>query len=115
MVQACDISLIDLLEQNRFEQTLRLDGIRRFRKWSNYRERMIYAMDNPSIYERIMAMSSELLNEQERVEEKFGEILKVIEEYEQELEQFSLKYQHYAVLGLKIRIPDELPKSQSLP
>ena len=108
VVQARDISLIDLLEQNRFEQTLRLDGIRRLRKRSNYRERVIYAMDNPSIYERIMAMSSELLKEQERVEEKFGEILKVIEEYEQELEQFSLKYQHYAVLGLKIRIPDEL-------
>ena len=92
MVQARDISLIDLLEQNRFEQTLRLDGIRRLRKRSNYRERVIYAMDNPSIYERIMVMSSELLKDQERVEEKFGEILKVIEEYEQELEQFSLKY-----------------------
>ncbi len=108
VVQARDISLIDLLEQNRFEQTLRLDGIRRLRKRNNYRERVIYAMDNPSIYERIMAMSSELLREQERVEEKFGKILKVIEEYEQELEQFSLKYQYYAVLGLKIRIPDEL-------
>ena len=108
VVQARDISLIDLLEQNRFEQTLRLDGIRRLRKRNNYRERVIYTMDNPSIYERIMAMSSELLREQERVEEKFGKILKVIEEYEQELEQFSLKYQHYAVLGLKIRIPDEL-------
>ena len=34
-------------------------------------------MDNPSIYERIMAMSLELLKEKERVEEKFGEILKV--------------------------------------
>jgi len=108
VVQARDISLIDLLETNRFEQTLRLDGIRRLRKRNNYRERVIYAMDNPSIYERIMAMSSELLREQERVEEKFGKILKVIEEYEQELEQFSLKYQYYAVLGLKIRIPDEL-------
>jgi hypothetical protein len=108
VVQARDISLIDLLEQNRFEQTLRLDGIRRLRKRNNYRERVIYTMDNPSIYERIMAMSSELLREQERVEEKFGKILKVIEEYEQELEQFSLKYQYYAVLGLKIRIPDEL-------
>ena len=108
VVQARDISLIDLLEQNRFEQTLRLDGIRRLRKRNNYRERVIYAMDNPSIYERILAMSSELLREQERVEEKFGKILKVIEEYEQELEQFSLKYQYYAVLGLKIRIPDEL-------
>jgi len=108
VVQARDISLIDLLEQNRFKQTLRLDGIRRLRKRNNYRERVIYAMDNPSIYERIMAMSSELLREQERVEEKFGKILKVIEEYEQELEQFSLKYQYYAVLGLKIRIPDEL-------
>ena len=31
VVQARDISLIDLLEQNRFEQTLRLDGIRRLR------------------------------------------------------------------------------------
>ena len=108
VVQAHDISLIDLLEQNRFEQTLRLDGIRRLRKRSNYRERVIYVIDNPSIYDRIMAMSSELLKEQERVEEKFGEILKVIEEYEQELEQFSLKYQYYAVLGLKIRIPNEL-------
>ena len=67
MVQARDISLIDLLEQNRFEQTLRLDGIRRLRKRSNYRERVIYAMDNPSIYERIMAMSSELLKEKHRV------------------------------------------------
>ena len=32
----------------------------------------------------------------------------MIEEYEKELEQFSLKYKPYAVLGLKIRIPDEL-------
>ena len=38
VVQARDISLIDLLQQNRFEQTLRLDGIRRLRKRSNYRE-----------------------------------------------------------------------------
>lgn len=108
VVQASDISLIELFEQNRFEQTLRPYGIRRLRKRCNYRERVIYVMDNPCIYERTMALSLELLHEQGRVEEKFGEILKVIEEYEQELEQFSLKYQHYVVLALKIRIPDEL-------
>ena len=49
VVQAKDISNVEILEQAESERSISLDGIRRVRKRRNYRERPLYVMDTRQI------------------------------------------------------------------
>ncbi len=108
VVQAKDISTVEMLEPNKVKQSISLDGIRRLRQRSNYRERVIYVMDNPALYRRIIERSEEWLKNGDEGKNTFEDVLRLISDYEAELESFALKFERFGVLGLKIRVPEDL-------
>ena len=108
VVQAKDISKIELLDEDISRRSLRLDGIRRIRKRRNYRERIIYVMDHKSFYLEIIDRCENLLHGWGDGRCTIEDVLKVITDYEAELEEFALKHDRFGVLGLSIKIPDDL-------
>lgn len=108
VVQAKDISDIEMLEEKQSLRSIRLDGIRRIRKRRNYRERPVYVMDNKSFYINIISKCEELVHENEKNKSDISEIISIIDAYEQELEEFALKHQRFAVLGFSIQDPQDL-------
>jgi len=109
VVQAKDISNIEILDEEESRKSIVLDGIRRIRKRRNYRERPLYVMDNKSFYIDIISQCEEMVNEcTAKVEMDISSIIQSIEAYQAELEAFALRHQRYAVLGLTIQDPVEL-------
>ncbi len=108
VVQAKDISHIETLEQKESERSIKLDGVRRFRRRRNYRERPIYVMDNKAFYMSIIDKCEDMVHGCEGPPPTIEDILEMIVSYEEELEDFALKHQRFAVLGLSIRVPEAL-------
>ncbi len=108
VVQAKDISHIETLEQKESERSIKLDGVRRIRKRRNYRERPIYVMDNKGFYMSIIDKCEDMVHGCEGPPPSMEDILDMIATYEEELEDFALKHQRFAVLGLSIRVPEAL-------
>ncbi|MCF8025705.1 MAG: hypothetical protein K9K82_09475 [Desulfobacteraceae bacterium] len=108
VVQAKDISKVELLDESISRRSVRLDGIRRIRKKRNYRERMVYVMDNKSFYLDIINRCEDLVHGWGDRHCSIEDVLQIIEDYEAELEQFALNHERFAVLGLSIKIPDDL-------
>lgn len=108
VVQAKDISHIETLEQKESERSIKLDGVRRTRKRRNYRERPIYVMDNKAFYMSIIDRCEDMVHGCEGPPPRIEDILDMIASYEEELEDFALRHQRFAVLGLSIRIPEAL-------
>ena len=110
VVQAKDISNIDILEEKESHQSIRLDGVRRIRKRRNYRERPLYVMDNKSFYINIISQCEDLVCESGNAGRKqsISHIIDSIKAYQRELEAFALRHQRYAVLGLAIQDPVDL-------
>jgi len=108
VVQAKDISHIEMLELEQSKRSIQLDGIRRFRRNHNYRERPVYLMDNKAFYLRIIGMCEHILLEEEGTKPTIKDILDIITAYQTELEEFAMSRQRFAVLGLSIQEPEEL-------
>ncbi|WP_419661584.1 hypothetical protein Dvar_20190 [Desulfosarcina variabilis str. Montpellier] len=109
VVQAKDISNIDILEEKESHQTIRLDGVRRIRKRRNYRERPLYVMDNKAFYINIISQCEELVCGCEKTgNPSIGHIIDSINTYQADFEAFALRHQRYAVLGLAIQDPVDL-------
>ena len=108
VVQAKDISHIETLEQKESDRSVKLDGVRRIRKRRNYRERPIYVMDNKAFYMSIIDKCEDMVHGSEGPQPTIEDILEMIVSYEEELEDFALKHQRFAVLGLSIRVPEAL-------
>lgn len=109
VVQAKDISSIDILEEKESQRSITLDGIRRIRKRRNYRERPLYVMDNKSFYISIISQCEEMVSEcTTPTKPDIAQIIASIHAYEADLEAFALRHQRYAVLGLAIQDPVEL-------
>ena len=108
VVQAKDISKVELLDENISRRSLRLDGIRRIRKKRNYRERIIYVMNHKSFYLDIIDKCEDLVHGWGDGDGTIEDVLKIISDYESELEEFALKHERFGVLGLSIKIPDDL-------
>lgn len=109
VVQAKDISSIDILEEKESQQSIALDGIRRIRKRRNYRERPIYVMDNKAFYIEIISKCEEVVNEcAASGRPDITQIIDSIKAYEADFEAFALRHQRYAVLGLSIQDPADL-------
>jgi hypothetical protein len=109
VVQAKDISNIDILEEKDSQTTVILDGVRRIRKRRNYRERPLYVMDNRSFYIDIISRCEDVVGE--CALGKTGDISHILEDiraYEADMEAFALRHQRYAVLGLAIQDAVEL-------
>ncbi len=104
VVQAKDISGIDILEEKESRQSIILDGIRRIRKRRNYRERPVYVMDNNAFYISVISQCEEMVNENTtHGRPDVGQIIDSIKAYKADFEDFALRHQRYAVLGLAIQ------------
>ncbi len=108
VVQAKDISNIEILEEKESERSIRLDGVRRMRKRKNYRERPVYVMDNKAFYINIISQCEDIVHECVEGKPDIHHIISSIEAYEDELESFALRHQRFAVLGFSIQDSSEL-------
>lgn len=108
VVQAKDISNVEVLEIKESERSIRLDGVRRIRKRMNHRERPIYVMDNKAFYMSIIDKCENMVHGWNNSETTIEEIIDFIHAYETELEDFALTHQRFAILGLSIQEPEEL-------
>ena len=108
VVQAKDISHIETLEQKESERCIRLDGLRRVRKRRNYRERPLYVVDNKAFYINLIGQCEDMLLGCTGPRPSIEDLLGTIAAYENQMEQFALKHQRYAVLGLSIQDSEDL-------
>ncbi len=108
VVQAKDISDIEMLEMKEEERTIRLDGIRRIRKRRNYRERPIYVMDNKAFYLAVISACEEFVHDWGDTHTDIEDILRIVLSYEDAIEDFALRHQRFGVLGLCIQVPEDL-------
>lgn len=108
VVQAKDISHIETLELKESERSIKLDGINRIRKRRSYRERPIYVMDSKSFYLDIISKCEEMVLGDESRRPGIEDILEIVASFEAGLEAFALRYERYAVLGLSIKVPQDL-------
>jgi hypothetical protein len=108
VVQAKDISHVETLEQKESERSVRLDGIRRVRKRRNYRERPLYVIDNKSFYIKLISQCEDMLLAGPGPRPKIEDLIDTIRAYEMDMEQFALRHQRYAVLGLSIQDAEDL-------
>lgn len=108
VVQAKDISSIEILELRESERSLKLDGIRRTRKQRNYRERPVFVMDNRSLYMEIIAICEEMLSGKVAADAGMECIMGNIRGLEEQMDIFALTHQRFAVLDLAEHVPEEL-------
>lgn len=108
VVQAKDISNIEILEQKESERSILLDGVHRIRKRRNYRERPVYVMDNKAFYMDIISQCEDLIHECCESKPKIEQIIETIKTFEADFKAFALRHQRFAVLGLVIQDLDEL-------
>ncbi|MFO7599562.1 MAG: hypothetical protein R6X27_07090 [Candidatus Desulfacyla sp.] len=108
VVQAKDISRVEILEIMESRRTVKLDGIRRIRKRRNYRERPVFVMDNRAFYIDVISRCEDMALASEVTETGIGYVLEAITDYEASLERFALQYERFAVLGLHVRPPSDL-------
>ena len=108
VVQAKDISLIETLDQKESERSVRLDGIRRIRKRRNYRERPIFVMDNSAFYMSIIDQCENIVMGKEPSGSGMDRALEMVAAYESEFEDFALRNETFAILGLAIDAPGDL-------
>lgn len=108
IVQAKDISNIEILEEKEIQSSIKLDGIRRIRKRRNYRERPVYVMDNKAFYIYIISQCENFIGQNKVSTLDINDIIFSIKAYEDELESFALRHQRFAVLGFSIQDSSEL-------
>ncbi len=105
VVQVKNISMIDALDEKKDLRSIHMDGIRRIRKRHNYRERPVYIMDNRQFYTQVISQCEEFLA---RPSNNLDIVLQTIHAYEDELKNFALKHQRFAVIGFCIQGSKEL-------
>lgn len=109
VVQAKDISHIEILAEKKVgDRSVRLDGLRRVRKRRNYRERPLYVIDNKKFYIHLISQCEDLLQDGEGAKPGIADLLQTIRNYQLEMENFALKHQRFAVLGLSIQDAEDL-------
>ena len=108
VVQAKDISHFETQDQIESGRFIRLDGVRRVRKRRNYRERPIYVIDSKAFYMGIIDKCEDMIQDWEGPKPGFDDIIDMITAHEGALEEFALKYERFAVVGLSVRVPEEL-------
>ena len=108
VVQGKDISHFETSDPIESERFIRLDGVRRIRKRRNYRERPIYLMDSKAFYMSIIDKCEDMVQGWEGPKPGVEDIIGMITSHESELEEFALKYERFAVIGLSVKAPEEL-------
>lgn len=110
VVQAKDISHIEFPDQID-QELIRLDGVRRYRRNRNYRERPFFVMDNHKFCLNIIGHCEEIVFDGADPQRKLADILAYIADYEDRLESFALRHQRFGVMGLRIRLSEELQQT----
>jgi hypothetical protein len=108
VVQAKDISGIELLEEKETERAVKLDGIRRVRVQRSYRERPIYMLDMQDVYMQIIGCCEEMVLGVDSSSREICDILQTIQSFERELVEFALKHQRFGVIGICMKPPEFL-------
>jgi hypothetical protein len=108
VVQAKDISNIEILHKKDSERSVRLTGVRRVRVRRNYRERVVYVMNTRAFLLEVISQCEDLLGLDKGRQEAFKAILDHIAAYEKSQEAFALRHQLFAILGFSIQAPEEL-------
>ncbi|GBC62366.1 hypothetical protein DENIS_3338 [Desulfonema ishimotonii] len=106
VVQAKDISHIDIVASRRQANSIRLDGVRRIRRRRNYRERPIYVMNNRALYMEIISRCEDIVLDSSPM--ALNDILALIRDYEADMEAFALRHERFGVLGLSVQVPTQL-------
>ncbi len=109
VVQAKDISHIEMPRRMESEDSIQLDGIHRLRRRRNYRERPVFVMDNRSLYIDIIGKCEDIvLGSSQGSECSLEDILDFIRDFEQKMENFALRHHRFAVMGYSIEVPRDL-------
>lgn len=108
VVQAKDISDIEVLEQKESERSIVLDGIRRIRQRRNYRERTIYVMDTQQFYMDIISKCEDMIDACPGQRPDIENVVDTIKKFEEDMRGFAMRHQRFAVLGLSVQDPDDL-------
>ena len=108
VVQAKNISHVETLDEKESERSVKLDGIRRIRKRRNYRERPIFVMDSTTFYMNIIDQCENILMGGNNAKPNMGDALEIIATQEAAFENFALRHERFAILGLSIEAPDDL-------
>ena len=108
VVQARDISKLETLEFKQSELSVSLDGLRRIRKRRNYRERPIFVMDNREFYLSLISVCEGLVHGCDEGEVTIDDVLQKVRDYETAMQDFALRHERFAVLGVCIIVPDDL-------
>ncbi len=108
VVQAKDISHVETLDEKESERSVALDGIKRIRRRRNYRERPIFVMDCTAFYMSIIDQCENIVMGNNNVQSNIKDALEIITDKEAEFENFALRHERFAILGLSIEAPDDL-------
>lgn len=120
VVQAKDISHVEMPEQREDAANIKLDGVRRVRRRHNYRERPIFVMDNISLYLHIISMCEDLVAAADETDASpddapdhgpartIDAILDYISTFERNMESFALRHERFGLLGISIQVPADL-------
>lgn len=108
VVQAKDISNIEVLEIQKSKRSIKLDGLRRIRKYRNYRERPVYVMDNKSLYLDVISECENIVHESGKDKPTIENVIKIISDYEAGLGKFALQHERYCVMCLSVKSSEEL-------
>ncbi len=108
VVQAKDISKIEILELQEDKRSVKLDGVRRIRKRRNYRERPVYVMDTQSFYLKVISRCEDMVLDGTGAPDTIDPLLVEIDAYEKEMERFALSNQRLAILGLSIQPSEDI-------
>ena len=100
VVQAKDISNIEILEKLHGDLAIRLDGVRRIRLRRNYRERPVLFVDNKEFYMKIIAKCEEIVGNDAGSAPSIEDVLNIIHRFEEEMEAFCLKHQRFGIIDL---------------
>ena len=108
VVQAKDISHIEMLEPRESQRSIRLDGVRRVRKRRNYRERPLYVINNRSFYIKLIGLCEDILSGSVDPQPGLDIAIRTIQDYETDMARFALRHERFAVLGLSIQDAEDL-------
>lgn len=103
VVQAKDISEVEILEQRESERSVKLDGVRR-----NFRERPIFVMDMEALYMKIIDRCEDFVHGWGEKKASLDDILEIVTQYQESLERFALLHQRFALLGYCLKAPEDL-------
>jgi hypothetical protein len=108
VVQAKDISEVEILEQRESERSVRLDGVHRIRARRSFRERPIYVMDMEALYMEIIDRCEDLVHGWGNKKTCLEDIVNIIDGYQESLENFALLHHRFALLGYCLKAPEEI-------